>query len=749
MVRFDHPLPLIGLERFSALLLETAASLKKPAMILTEQQFSGQNWGGERFVVILSGKFNAYLRALPTAEFGIFQTQLSFDPRSIAAFLDQLQGWATPDNQSLIDQAIAAQPGKASSKANDARLQSQLTPQLLSILADIFLTQNGDGAMEWKRQLEQERLLNQISTQILKNLELPLILQAAVDQVQAFLQVDRLLLFQFLPEPEATEIPHRCSEATSLLKLPGTVTYQSLATEQISPVLESDNPGWFDPELKFLQHYQLGKALAVNDVEIDYKNAPSVLKSLQQAQVQAKLVIPIMVQTQLWGLLIAHQCDRPRHWQLQEQTFLQQICQHLAIAIYQAQLSAQLQQQTQTLEQRVTERTQALEEALLSTQAAHRAKNDFLATMSHELRTPLTCVIGMSATLLHWPLGPLSEKQRSYLKTIHDSGEHLLELINDILDLSQVESGKAMLQIEEFSLSQLAGQSLQIFRDKAQTAGVELKAQLLIPETGDRFRADQRRLRQILINLLGNAIKFTPPGGKVTLRLRREAHSAIFQVEDTGIGIPSSLQPMLFRKFQQLDTSYRRSYEGVGLGLALTKQLVELHRGWIGVQSMEDKGSTFTVELPMQALPSQSSDPQAQGNGRIILIEALEESATLICDLLTAAGYQVVWMIDPSTAVQQIKLLQPLAVITALDLPTMEGFEIVRRLRQQPFAQDLKIVALTSSISATEQEQILEMGVDTFLYRPIDPEHLLSIDPEHLLYKVATILADSPTPAVI
>jgi two-component system, sensor histidine kinase and response regulator len=175
------------------------------------------------------------------------------------------------------------------------------------------------------------------------------------------------------------------------------------------------------------------------------------------------------------------------------------------------------------------------------------------------------------------------------------------------------------------------------------------------------------------------------------------------------------------------------------LGLALTKQLVDLHHGWIGVESTEGKGSVFTVELPLQQLSVShlTAEPESLlAAGRIILIEAQEDSATLICDILTAAGYQVIWMIDPATAVQQIQLLQPLAVITALDLTSMDGYEIVRQLRHHPITNEIKIIALTSSLLPEEQQELLAIGANTYLTRPIDPEHLL--------YKVAAVLATAP-----
>jgi two-component system sensor histidine kinase/response regulator len=707
-----------------------AASLKKPVTTLTEQQLTAPTV--DRFTVITSAKFSACLQAIQTDQPAVFQTRLTFAPATIADFLHQLQQ-TSPDHKQVA-QAIA----QLSSKPNDGGLQSQFTLELLTLLSSQLLPATCQPAVEaaMEQQIKQERLLNQVTTQIRQSLDLPVILKTAVEQGRAFLQVDRLLLFQFF------QSVNQDPAAETDWQFQGRITYQALASEQISSVLDISDGCWFDQSQSSRESYRQGKIVVVENIYHHYQHSPCLLDLLSQSQVQAKLVVPIIVQDQLWGLLIAHQCDRPRQWQPHEQKFLRRISEHLAIAIYQAQLYAQVQQQKQTLEQRVVERTQALQEALRSVQSANRVKSDFLATMSHELRTPLTCVIGMSATLLRWSLGPLSDKQRSYIKTIHDSGEHLLELINDILDLSQVEAGKTTLNVSEFSLAQVARQSIRVVRDKAQQAEVELKSQIQIPDAGDRFVADQRRLRQILLNLLTNAIKFTPAGGKVTLRVWREANTAIFQVEDTGIGIPTSQQPLLFRKFQQLDSSYKRSYEGMGLGLALTKQLVDLHQGWIGVESAEGKGSVFTVELPIQSLPlanpilEQSQLPMAAA-GRIILIEAQEESANLICDILTAAGYQVIWMIDPATAVQQIQLLQPLAVISALDLPSMDGYEILRRLRQHPLTNEIKIIALTSSLLPEEQQELLAIGANSYLTRPIDPEHLL--------YKVSAVLAAAPS----
>lgn len=585
------------------------------------------------------------------------------------------------------------------------------------------------------QQVEQERLLNQVTTQIRQSLELPVILSTAVEQVRKFLKVDRLLIYQFDHSLLLNQ------EITTAKIQKGCVNYEALSSNQISSVL-----GLTEAENCFIEanHYvgKYGKSFiqAIADVEIAYRELPCLLELMREHQVKAKLVVPIIVYEKLWGLLIAQQCSY-REWQENEKRFLKEIAEHLAIAIYQAQLYAELQQQKQTLEKRVVERTQDLYDTLQSAESANRAKSEFLATMSHELRTPLTCVIGISSTLLRWSYGnkgakkmPI-QKQRTYLQTIHDSGEHLLELINDILDLSQVEAGKAILKISDFSLSKLTSEIWHNFREKAEQKEVKLSLEQNINPQLDRFTADQRRVKQILFNLLSNAIKFTPNGGNVTLKISRESNTAIFQIEDTGIGISPEQKPLLFKKFQQLDSAYNRQQGGTGLGLALTKQLVELHGGVIEVESTFNVGSTFTVKLPAQSLTSGSKKLKQKGEtasnslslqGSVVLIEQEEEIATVICDILTAAGLKVVWIMEGCAAVDKIILLQPVAVIVDMHLPGMDGIEIIQQLSTTNTTQNMKILALTIPNTQTDQKHCYAAGADECLSKPIHLEDLLS-----------------------
>jgi two-component system sensor histidine kinase/response regulator len=574
------------------------------------------------------------------------------------------------------------------------------------------------------QQLDRSLLLNQVVTKIQASLELSEILETTVAEVRQFLAADRLVIYQFIQEPGPAE-PSLPSPGVK-----GHITYEDRANPRIKSVLHYSEQQCFDRVPGCRDRYLAGQTLAVPDVATAYGHVPCLQAFLREAQVQSKLVSPIVVGHQLWGLLIAHQCSQPRYWQPWEIEFLQHIGEHLAIAINQAQLYQQLQRQTHNLEACVIERTQDLRDALVAAQSANRAKGEFLATMSHELRTPLTYIIGMSATLLRWSLGELSPRQRDYLNTIHTSGEHLLSLINDILELSKLESGRLVLEVRPFSLTSLSRQSLDAFRTEAMAQGLEISLDLKIPSDQDIFIADPRRIRQILSNLISNAIKFTPGEGKVTLRVRRDQNGVLFHVEDTGIGIPEGAQSLLFQKFQQLENVRQREYQGTGLGLALTKQLVDLHGGSINVTSQEGVGSIFTVRIPPQRLADQEPTPQPPSleplGGRIVLVEENEETASLICDMLTAADYQVIWIIDGSRVTDQVDLLRPAAVIVTMGMTSVHGDAIIAALRHDLSGLDTKILALVDPAVPDQAIRAHQAGANQTLMLPINPQALLT-----------------------
>jgi signal transduction histidine kinase len=252
------------------------------------------------------------------------------------------------------------------------------------------------------------------------------------------------------------------------------------------------------------------------------------------------------------------------------------------------------------LETKVQERTKQLEEAVSVAEASNQAKSEFLASMSHELRTPLNAIIGFSEVLREKYFGDLNEKQSEYIVDIVGSGKHLLSLINDILDLSKIEAGKMELDISEVKIGDLLQNSLVMIKEKALAHSLTLELQIAESINGTEIKADERRLKQVMFNLLSNAAKFTPDGGSIKVAARKEEKEIIISVSDTGIGMTGQEQKRLFEAFYQASGGIKGKTPGTGLGLTITKSIIEKHGGKIWMESAGmNKGSTFTFTLPL------------------------------------------------------------------------------------------------------------------------------------------------------
>lgn len=367
----------------------------------------------------------------------------------------------------------------------------------------------------------------------------------------------------------------------------------------------------------------------------------------------------------------------------------------------------------------VTDRKQAesaLKEARHLAEAANTAKSEFLASMSHELRSPLNTIMGYTQLLADETAGPLTEKQRRFIGHIGKDSQHLLELINDILDLSKIEAGALDLHKESFDLLSLLTDAVEMARPLAAERGVRLEHE---EQSGIAVWCDALRTKQVLLNLLSNAVKFTPAGGSVTLRTGPLQDQVAISVSDTGIGIPAEQHDAIFDRFHQVGSTTKGVREGTGLGLAITKTLVEKMGGRIWVESEVGQGSRFTFTLDRHNVP-------LSGKTKVLVVDDEASAAQLMEDYLKPEGYDVDITGNIESALVAMASQRPDVVILDLRLPgPQSGLDLLKRLKENPETRDIPVVI--ASVLDPSASSANRMGAAAYLMKPIRKQRLLDV----------------------
>lgn len=580
-----------------------------------------------------------------------------------------------------------------------------------------------------EQQAQRERLLRETNQRISQSLDLPTIFDTACREINNCLNASRVAIFKFHSNSSRHEGEFVAESLTN--------RFPSLLGVHLQDYGFGEN----DARL-----YAQGRYNLAEDIESSTVKDPDI-RLLCQFQVRANVVMPILCQDTLWGLLCIHQCDGPRSWQQSDLDLAQQFSLQLAIAIQQSHLFEQLQQELSERQQAQQQLTQRNEELIRAT----RLKDEFLANMSHELRTPLNAILGMTEALQDEIFGPVTPRQEKALETIDGSGSHLLALINDVLDVAKIESGQVDLDCSPTAIAPLCQSSLTFVKQQALKKQIQLTVD--IPANLPDIVLDERRIRQVLVNLLNNAVKFTPEGGHITLQVTlttpgseaEDRRYLRFSVIDTGIGITPTNIKKLFQPFIQIDSALNRQYEGTGLGLALTKRIVELHGGEVGVTSEVGVGSCFTLDLPYQASvrlpntstshpskPSNSIEQTSTESPLILLVEDQEANINTMSSYLTAKGYRLELAKNGQEAIDQTLALSPNLILMDIQMPGMDGLEATQRIRAMSQFLSTPIIALTALAMEGDRDRCLAAGATDYLSKPVRLKQLVAMIQQYL-----------------
>jgi signal transduction histidine kinase/ActR/RegA family two-component response regulator len=442
---------------------------------------------------------------------------------------------------------------------------------------------------------------------------------------------------------------------------------------------------------------KLGQPLAVTDLR-DAELDPH-LAVLYDAGWRSLVAVPLLRDGQIVGSLVVRR-KRPGEFSAETLALLEMFADQSTLALLNAQLYRELKRRSAELE------------------VASRHKSEFLASMSHELRTPLNAVLGFSEVLLEQMFGEVNERQEEYLRDIHSSGKHLLELLNEILDLSKVEAGRMELQYSTFALRDLLDNTAAMLRERAAVHDIDLHVE--VGPGIDEVYADELRLKQVVLNLITNAVKFTDDGGSVVVCANRSGAEIQITVTDTGRGIPPEDRERIFESFQQGGRGASRE-EGTGLGLTLSRKIVELLGGRMWLDSKVGVGSTFGFSLRSREIMDRPG-PAKRPLGDVVVIEDDRPSLDLITAYLSGAALRVTTAGDGQTGLDAVRRVRPAAVLLDIRLPGIDGWAVLEALKSEPETKDIPVIIVSI---VDERSRGTALGAAAYLVKPVSRDALL------------------------
>ncbi|HET6976484.1 MAG TPA: ATP-binding protein [Pyrinomonadaceae bacterium] len=466
---------------------------------------------------------------------------------------------------------------------------------------------------------------------------------------------------------------------------------------------------------------QMGETVVNNDSKTDERTAADYQRGYESTGERAYVAVPLMREGR-WVASLWSSVDQPRVWTREEVALLQSVAERTWTAVEKLRAEAERERLLQSVQ-----------EARDTAEKANQLKDEFLATLSHELRNPLNVILGYSELLLRMREIEQSPRLVQMGEALRRNALSQSQLINDLLDLSRLQRGKISLNQETVSLPAIIDNAVETVRTDAATKGVEIRLhaseQLLLVE-GDRLR-----LQQIAWNLLNNAVKFTPAGGCIEISLHNEGDRAALVVNDTGQGIDSSFLPHVFEMFRQADGSNRRRHGGLGIGLALVRQLVQLHGGTISAESAgPSKGSCFTVRLPLLretaplSVPAPAADELSVfSKMSFLVLDDSEDSITMMAELLKLVGARVVTATNGADALRIASKDEFDVILSDISMPEMDGFEFLRRLRTFAGRQEVPVIAITGFGRSDDIKRARDAGFYSHITKPLNLQALTAV----------------------